>query len=95
MENNDFVIKKLQYYLENFEGLSDAEMKQANYFVLYKANEQININIEMNAEIQEQNERILEQNHDLKDTVLHYRQFIEDSRLTKRFELYCKGKEVI
>jgi len=88
MEKVDFVIKKLNYYLENFENLTDEELKQSNYFVLYKANEQINTLLSLVQESQEQN-------NELKELVQHYRNFIKYSNLTKRFELYSKRKEVI
>ena len=55
MEKVDFVIKKLNYYLENFESLPDDELKQSNYFVIYKANEQINTLLSLVQESQEQN----------------------------------------
>lgn len=95
MESNDYILKKLRYYLDNFDNLTDEEIKQSNYFVLYKANEQINRLTELVSEVQNQNEEILEQNDHLKDLLLHHRNFIKDSRLAKRFELYSKGKDVI
>ena len=88
MEKVDFVIKKLNYYLENFESLTDEELKQSNYFVLYKANEQINTLLSLVQESQEQN-------NELKELVQHYKNFIKDSNLTNRFELYSRRKEVI
>lgn len=88
MEKVDFVIKKLNYYLENFENLTDEELKQSNYFVLYKANEQINTLLSLVQESQEQN-------NELKELVQHYKNFIKDSNLTNRFELYSRRKEVI
>ena len=95
MKNTDFIIKKLNYYLENFDNLTDEEIKQSNYFVLYKANEHIARLTEMAKEVQEQNKMILDQNDHLSCLVLHYRNFIKDSSLTKRFELYSKRKDVI
>lgn len=95
MENNEFIIKKLHCYIENFDNLTDEEIRQSNYFVLHAANNQINQVTEMVKETHDQNKVLIEQNNQLGDLVRLYRDFIRDSRLTKRFELYSKGKEVI
>lgn len=95
MENNEFIIKKLHCYIENFDNLTDEEIRQSNYFVLHAANNQINQVTKMVKETHDQNKVLIEQNNQLGDLVRLYRDFIKDSRLTKRFELYSKGKEVI
>lgn len=95
MTNNDFVLKKLQYYLVNFENLTEEEIKQSQYLVLYKANEQMNKYFELINEVREQNKILIIQNQQLKKIIEHYKNFIKDSNLTKRFELYSKGKEAI
>lgn len=95
MTNNDFVLKKLQYYLVNFENLTEEEIKQSQYLVLYKANEQMNKYFELINEVREQNKILIIQNQQLKKITEHYKNFIKDSNLTKRFELYSKGKEAI
>lgn len=95
MNNNDFVLKKLKYYLENFESLTDEERKQSQYLVLYKANEQMNKYFELINEVREQNKILIKQNQQLKKVIEHYKSFIKDSNLTKRFKFYSKGKEAI
>lgn len=94
-KETDFIIRKLQHYIDNFETLTDDELKQSHYLVLHKANEHMNKYVEMINEVQDQNKVLIEQNNQLGDLVRLYRDFIKDSRLTKRFELYSKGKEVI
>lgn len=95
MKGTDYVIRKLKHYLDNFDDLTDEEIRQSNYFVLYKANEHIKRSTETIDYLIEQNEEILKRYNDLAVTMAHYENFINDSGLAKRYELYCKGKEVI
>lgn len=88
MSNADFVTKKLEYYIKNFDDLTNEEIKQSQYLILHKANEHMNRYYELVKEVQEQNRKLIKQ-------IKHYESFIKDSGLTKRFELYSKGKGVI
>lgn len=94
-KETDFIIRKLQHYIDNYSNLTDDELKQSHYLVLHKANEHMNKYVELIKEVQNQNEELLEDNNQLGDMVRLYRSFIKDSGLTKRFELYSKGKDVI
>lgn len=75
--------------------MTEEEIKQSQYLVLYKANEQMNKYFELINEVREQNKILIIQNQQLKKITEHYKNFIKDSNLTKRFELYSKGKEAI
>lgn len=75
--------------------MTEEEIKQSQYLVLYKANEQMNKYFELINEVREQNKILIIQNQQLKKIIEHYKNFIKDSNLTKRFELYSKGKEAI
>ena len=46
-------------------------------------------------EVREQNKILIKQNQQLKKVIEHYKNFIKDSNLTKRFKFYSKGKEAI
>jgi len=87
MVKSDFVTKKLRYYIENFNSLTDEEIKQSQYFVLYKANEHMNKYQKLIKEVQEQNQELIK-------VIDHYEGFIRDSGLTKKFEFYSRGKQV-
>jgi len=95
MKKLDFISKKLSYLLENFESLTDEEIRQSHYLVLYKTRKQINECLEMIETSNKQNEQIIKENLHLQEVIDHYEQFIKVSGLTKRFEFYSQKKDVI
>lgn len=86
MVKSDFVTKKLRYYIENFNSLTDEEIKQSQYLVLYKANEHMNKYQELIKEVQEQNQELIK-------VIECYERFIKDAGIAKEFEFYAqKGR---
>jgi len=83
-------MRKLKYYIENFEHLTEEEIKQSHYLVLHKTHEQMNRYANLINEVNKQNGEIIEHNNQLADMIRLYRSFIKASGLSKQFELYSK-----
>lgn len=95
MSDSTILIKKLNYYIENYDNLNEEERLQIPYFILSTTKSQIDELFRMLDEHNENISQLLERNKELTDHVEHLQEFIAESNLKKRYDAYIKWKGVI
>ena len=95
MKEMNFTIKKLKQHLNNFESMDEQEKEDAMKFVLNVQINQFEEVMSLVKRTQDLNESLHKQNTELKEDILFYQDFIQDSNLGKRYAFYCRTKGVI
>ena len=95
MTDRSFLIKKLNYYIENYDDLNEKERLQIPYFILTTTKDQMEELFKLLKESNENTNYLLERNKELTKYVEHFQEFITESNLNKRYDAYVKWKGVI
>ena len=95
MKEANFILSKIQQYLNDFDSMNEQEKADSMHFVLNVQKHQLQEALKLINRTQELNESLHLENEELKEDVQFYQSFIQDNNLGKRYQFYCKQKGVI
>ncbi|WP_121615252.1 hypothetical protein [Virgibacillus halodenitrificans] len=95
MASREFITRKLNQLIDNYENLSQHEQSEAMQFVLKLNNQYFREYCEMIDRMNDICNKLKEQNNELTKDIRFYQSFIKENKLNSRYAFYCKQKGVI
>ncbi|MDY7044394.1 hypothetical protein RVS70_09270 [Virgibacillus sp. M23] len=95
MASREFITRKLNHLIKNYDSLNEQEQSQAMQFVLKLNNQYFREYCEMIDRMNDICDKLTDRNNRLTEDVEFYQSFINDNNLNSRYAFYCKQKGVI